>query len=276
MIRHVELSGSRSGTDATDKSSSGELTWRVWGTTDLDTARDYLIAEDVVPTFYDGLLFKQLSWTHDGAGVWAFTASYVHPDKAEQQSDLDVGDYEISFDTAGGTVTRTVSLGTTSYAKSGETAPDFKGSIGVVRDKSESKVEGVEVGIPALKFSIRKRQPRATITLEYVRTLKSMTFTKNASAFLGFPAGELLFIGAQGRQGTDSDPEVTYNFIASDNVDSLTVGDITGIVKAGHDYLWVYFEDIEDSSANMTVKQPKAAYVEKVYEESDYGNLDIA
>lgn len=275
MIEHVELYGSRSGTDATDKSSSAELVWRVWGSTSADSCRDYLSTEGIVPDIYDGLIFKSLSWQHDGGGVWEFRASYVHPDKSDQQSDLDTGDYEISFDTGGGTVTRTVSLATTSYAKSGETAPDFKGAIGVVRDKSETKVEGVEVGVPSLKFSIRKRQPRTTITLDYVHTLKALTFTKNNAEFLGFAAGELLFIGASGRQGTDSDPEVTYNFIASDNVSALTVGEITGVVKAGHDYLWVYFEDVEDSSADMTVKQPKAAYVEQVFYEGNFGELGI-
>lgn len=274
-IKHVELSGSRSGTDATDRSSDGELTWRVWGTISHDAARDYLADNEIVPAIYDGLIFKKLTWSHDGGGVWLFTASYVHPDQSDSQSTLETGDYQVSFDTGGGTVTRTVSLGTTSYAKGGETAPDFKGAIGVVRDKSESKVEGVEVGIPALKLSIRKRQPNAVITLDYINTLKSMTFRKNNAPFLGFATGELLFVGAQGSQGTDSDPEVTYNFIASDNVDSLTIGDISGIVKAGHDYVWVFFEDIEDTAAKMTVKQPKAAYVEQVYMDGDFANLAI-
>lgn len=275
MIEHVELSGSRSGTDATDRSSTAELTWRVWGTHSHDAARDYLADESVVPDTFDGLVFKSLSWTHDGGGVWQFTASYVHPDKSDDRSTLDVGDYVFSFDVGGETVSRTVSLGTTSYAKTGETAPDFKGAIGVVKEKGESKVEGVDVGVSSLKFSIRKRMPLATITLDYVRTLKALCFRKNTAAFLGFPAGELLFIGASGQEGTDTDPEVTFNFIASDNVDALTIGDITGIAKSGHDYLWVYFEDIEDATAEMTVKQPKAAYVEQVYYEGDFSLLEI-
>ena len=275
MIQHVERSGSRSGTDATDKSSTAELVWTVWGSHNLDSCRDYLLTENVVPGEYDGLIFKSLTWEHNGAGVWDFRATYTHPDKSDEKSTLDTGDYTFSFDTGGGTVTRTVSLSTTKYAKSGETAPDFKGAIGVVREKAESKVEGVEVGIQALKFSVRKRMPRTVITLDYIQTLKSMTFTKNSSAFMGFAAGELLFIGASGQQGTDTDPEITYNFIVSDNVDSLTVGDITGIAKVGHDYLWVYFEDIEDAAADMTVKQPKAAYVEQVYYASNFANLQI-
>jgi hypothetical protein len=275
MIRHVELSGSRSGTDATDKSSSATLAWRLWGTTSVDAARDYLTTEDVVPSIYDGLVYKSLEWEHDGAGVWIFTASYQHPDKSDERQSLETGEYVFSFDTSGQTVTRKVSLGTTAYAKSGETAPDFKGAIGVERDKSEQRVEGVEVGVSGLKFSITKRMPRTDITLAYIRVLKSLTYTKNNAAFLGFDAGELLFVGATGREGTNTDPEVTFNFIASDNVDNLTVGDITGIVKPGHDYLWQLFEEVEDSSANATVTQPKAAYVEQVYYEGDHTKLSI-
>ena len=37
----------------------------------------------------------------------------------------------------------------------------------------------------------------------------------------------------------------------------------------------VFFEDIEDTSADMTVKQPKAAYVEQVYERTDFDELQI-
>lgn len=272
-ISHIELSGSRSGTDATDRSSTAELKWRVWGSTTLSSIKTHM--ETVVPATYDGLIFKSISWDHDGAGVWEFRANYIHPDRSDDRSTLDLGDYTFSFDIGGETVTRTVSVATTSYAKLGETAPDFKGAIGVVREKGESKVEGVEVGVPSLKFSIRKRMAQATITMAYVRTLKEMAFTVNDDTFLGWAAGELLFIGATGQEGTDSDPEVTYHFIASDSAASLTVGDITGIAKPGHDYLWVYFEDIEDATAAMTVKQPKAVYVEEVYASSSFTALGI-
>lgn len=272
-VSSVELSGSRSGTDATDRSSTAELKWRVWGSSTLATVKTHM--ESVVPSTYDGLIYKSLSWDHDGAGVWEFRASYVHPDRSDERSTLDLGDYTFSFDVGGETVTRTVSLDTTSYAKSGETAPDFKGAIGVVKEKGESKVEGVEVGVPSLKFSIRKRMAQASITMDYVRTLKALAFTVNDDTFLGWAAGELLFIGATGQEGTDSDPEITYHFIASDSVSSLTIGDITSIAKAGHEYLWVFFEDIEDATAEMTVKQPKAVYVEQVYGEGDFESLGI-
>lgn len=274
-MRHLERSGSRSGSDATGRNSTAELTWTVWGSYRLEDCLDYLAHEGVVPGLFRGLIFDEISWEHQGAGTWYFTASYKDPDRADEEEKLETGDYEFSFDTGGQKVTRKTSLGTKAYAKPGETAPNFKNAIGVTKDKSGTKVEGVEVGIPALSFSIRKRQPRSIITLEYIRLIKSLTYCKNAYSYLGFDPGELLFIGATGQQGTSSDPEVTYKFIASDNMNYLTAGDTTGIVKAGHDYLWVFFEEVDDETAEMTVKQPKAAYVEQVYYSRDLSDLNI-
>lgn len=42
------------------------------------------------------------------------------------------------------------------------------------------------------------------------------------------------------------------------------------IAKEGWHYLWTFYEDAEDSGAQALVKNPKAVYVEQVYE---YGNF---
>ena len=269
-IEYVEIRGSRTGTDATDRNSTAELVWHVNGSNSPDTVRDALVG--VVPMVYDGLIYQSLNFEHLGNRIWEFRAKYVHPDRSDRDDTLDIGEYVFSFDTSGGTTTRFVSISTLGkYAKTGETAPDYKNSINVTRDG----VEGVEIGIPALKLTIRKRVPRADITIDYVKLLTDMTYTVNNAPYLGFSAGELLFIGASGSQGTHSDPEVTWNFVASANVEGMTVGDITSVDKKGHEYLWVDFEDIEDATANFTVKQPRSCYVEQVYYSSNFNLLGI-
>ena len=269
-IQHSELRGSRSGTDAADRSSNADLVYSVWGSNDLDAVRAYL--SPFVPTLYDGLVFRSLAWEHLAKDIWEFTAHYVHPDKSDRDDDLDTGEYAFDFDTSGGTTKRMVSLGTTSYAKSGETAADFQSAIGVTDDG----VDGVDQGIPGLKFNIRKRVARATLTLPYVKLLSDLTFHTNNASFLGFAAGELLFTGARGSQATESDPEVTFSFIASPNATGLTIGAITGVAKLGHEYLWVYFESIADDTAKVTAKQPKSCYVEQVYKTGAFSLLGIA
>ena len=266
-VEVIEVTSSRGGQDATDRSSRAELVYSVSGTDDLATARSAVLA--TAPLAFDGLVYKSLSREYLGNGLWEFTASYVEPDRADSNNMVETGEYVFSFDTSGGTVTRTTSWATAAYAKSGETPPNFANAINVV----DGDVRGVDITIPALKLSIRKRQPKANITLAYVNALYQLTGTVNNASFLGFAAGELLFLGASGQQGTDADPEITYNFLASQNVTGLSIGGISGIDKPGHAYLWAYFEPAEDTSAKATVRRPKAVYVETVYPAASWSGL---
>jgi len=70
--------------------------------------------------------------------------------------------------------------------------------------------------------------------------------------------------------------EITGQFAASPNVTGLSVGDITGIDKKGWEYLWVLYQDTEDTSAAALVKRPVAAYVERVYDSGNFGSLVVA
>ena len=56
---------------------------------------------------------------------------------------------------------------------------------------------------------------------------------------------------------------------------NLHVGDIVVASKKGWEYLWVRYEDAEDDAANVLVKKPTAAYVEKVYEDGDFSVLGL-
>jgi hypothetical protein len=268
-ISHIEIRGSREGMDANDRSSRAELVRSVSGSDDLDELRTYL--GNVVPTAYDGLVYRSLSWEHLGKELWEFRATYVEPDRSDREHKLATGSYLFSFDTTGGMVTISTSQATTAFAKSGQTAPDFKNAINV----ADGEVKGTEIVIPVLKFSLRKRQEKAVITTAYVKILASLTGTVNAADFQGFAAGELLFMGASGQQGTDTDPEVTYNFAASENATGLSIGEVAGIAKKGHEYLWVVFEPVDDPAAKTTVRRPKAVYVERVYKEANWAPLAI-
>jgi len=116
------------------------------------------------------------------------------------------------------------------------------------------------------------------VTQAYKGTLFRLTGKVNSGSWKGFNEGEVLFLGASGsRRGTnaDSDWEITFRFAASPNVTGLSVGSINGIAKKGWEYLWVRYADQEDTSANTIVKRPVAAYVERVYDEGNFGGLGI-
>lgn len=178
------------------------------------------------------------------------------------------GSYTWDFDTTGGTVkVKAAKQHIESYPTSGN---PHKGSIGV---KPDGDVDGADIIIPALKINVRFRHPNGVITLAQAKALAAVTGTVNSVPFLDseFDAGELLFLGASGSDGSDAEAEVTYSFAASQNVASLTIGEIASIVKDGHHYAWVEFKDAVESGEAAV--QPKAVHVERLYEEIDWSSI---
>lgn len=175
-----------------------------------------------------------------------------------------------AFDTGGGTQHITQSKQTVAKYPA-DTAPDFKGAVGVTNDS----VEGVDITVPVYQFSETHYLPDETVTSAYRMTLFQLTGRVNAGVFKGFSAGEVLFLGASGSRRGYGDWEITYRFAASPNVSNLTIGDITGIDKKGWEYLWVRYADSEDTVAKALVKKPLAVYIERVYDNGDMSLLGI-
>ena len=267
MATLTEKIDSREWTEA-DKSSV-TFHYILDGTADDLTAKSLLLSS--TPTSYDGLVRDECTLepifvdTVTGVGKWDCRVRYVKPE---------VGESSFAFDTGGGTQHTTQSITTVSrYAASG-TAPDFGGAIGVTHDN----VEGVDITVPIYNFSETHYLSAAKVTTAYKGTLFQLTGKVNSGSFRGLAAGECLFLGASGsRRGTgpDDDWEITFRFAGSPNRTGISVGPITGISKKGWEYLWVRYADAEDTGSNTLVKQPVAAYVEKVYEEGNFAALGI-
>ena len=223
---------------------------------------------------YDGLVRQSIQfepvWVDVGTddGLWDCRVRYVAPDQKEPE----VGESRFSFDTGGGTQHITQSLVTVqSFAPGGATAPNFKGAIGVTHDS----VEGVDIHVPVYNFSETHYLADAAVTPAYRGKLFNLTGKVNDSSFKGLAAGECLFLGASGSKRGADDWEISFRFAASPNRTGITVGDITGIIKKGWEYLWVRYEDDVDAPTASMVKKPVAAYVEKVYEVGDFSDLGI-
>jgi hypothetical protein len=73
----------------------------------------------------------------------------------------------------------------------------------------------------------------------------------------------VLFLGADGSEGTDSETEVSYHFEASENVTNLAVGDVVVVTKNGHDYAWIKYKDVD--SDNNPTRIPRYVMVERIY-----------
>jgi hypothetical protein len=257
----IERFDSREATESPD-SASTDLVYTVEGTEDDAAVRT--LVEATVPTTYNGLVLQSYHMAHQGGGVWEVSARYGQKEKKE------TGDSSFSFDTGGGTVHISQSLQTLgSYAPPGKTAPNFQGAIGATIDS----VEGTDITVPIYSFAETHYLDNALVTGAYKLNLFQLTGRVNAASFKGFAAGEVLFLGASGSKRGSEDWEITFRFAASPNVSGLAVGPITGITKRGWDYLWVRYADAEDQ--NVLVKQPIAAYVERVYQDGNFVLLGI-
>lgn len=267
-----------------------------------DSAKEIAIEQYVLantPTTYSGLTRQGPTIKEaDSPGLFNVTIEYKLKEGApagdktsgdpttNQPSvpgDSDALDETYSFKTTGGTEKITQSLSTVaSGARSGKTPPDFKGAIGVNKDK----VEGVDRVMGKFEFSMVKQIPR--LSLAYCRVVTDLTGRVNLCRWYGFDPGELLFLGATGQTkgpsgagGTDQGGwTVTYDFAASPNLTDILLvpaGDTEGAMvvpeKRGHDYLWVYYAPEE--SENKLARTPYAWYVEQIYYYADFGWLGI-
>lgn len=217
-----------------------------------------------MPATYDhpgaGIIWRQpIHLQPDGFARYIGTVTYA-PRK------FVTGEASFTFDTSGATIN--IKCGRSHVADYGLDDTDdvnpYKGLINATPDG----VEGADIIIPACRFTYSFRHPRGVVTEAYGLALAAATGCTNLNPWRVFAAGEALFAGGSGADGTETDATLAYNIIASQNAASLTIGEITNIAKRGHDYLWV-------SSVPKVVSGAAAREVSRVLIERVYGEIDF-
>lgn len=268
--------GFKSRTINRGSNESIETLWTIRGTEDDEEAENALLAG--TPSEYRGLLRTEYRVEEQFLGLFKGTVTYS-PLNLQQRDPANLGETvgEVSFATGSATAKRYHSIQTVnSYRDNSgaffETAPpDFQGMIGVQKDG----VEGVEIGVPAPTYRETHVFIPDSLTLAYRRLVTRMAYKVNADVFKGYDPGEVLFLGAEFHQRDSEKIVGNYEFAISENKTGLTVGNITGIEKKGHHYLWALYGEKKDDAAEYIVKRPAAVYVEQVYETDDFGLLLI-
>lgn len=181
------------------------------------------------------------------------------------------GTLTLSFDGVGGTAHIQTSKQTVNVYKYATTVtpPRYKNAIGVTKNG----VEGVDITVPIFKFTYQYHPHEALMTPGYILTLMGMAGRTNDATWKGFAAGEVLYLGATGQPRGSKDWDLSLHFIASPNLTNQTIGDITGIVKAGWDYIWIKYR--QGTDANHHIETPAFVYVERVYDPDDFRKLGI-
>lgn len=265
---------------AGDRVSDGVIDrkYLIGAASDVDAYSELIAHADcpdsITVPFGAGEVFrKSVLVTHVGNGNYEAECSWAGPESVESEHgdapDLFVG---IQFSTAGRTEHITQSLNTRRYPPPPWLgAPDCLGQIGV----SSRGVDGVDVVIPGFNWDETHVKENADVGWSYLNILKNLTGTVNNATFRGHAAGEVLFTGCQGTRQDSHRFELTYSFVAIPNATGLIAGDITGIEKKGHEYMWIAWNAEEDDTGKFLIQKPAGVYVEQVYKESDFSALNI-
>jgi hypothetical protein len=222
------------------------------------------------------LLVMSYDVTHLGADAWEVTAHYESMGMDEDGGGGGGGAPDAmkrsrSFDTGGATTHISCGFSERAY---GNNPPDQQCAI----NADGEDVKGIDIVIPSFQWQEQYDIPSSLVTPAYMRTLADLTGCVNAEPFRSFAAGEVLFAGCSGTQQWDSEKGdgpwgLSYKFVASVNVNNLTIGGINGITKGGHEYLWVKFEDAVEG--NALLRKPKAVYVNAVYHLASFSGLGL-
>ena len=236
------------------------------GTEDPVIARQAMINQKVPLELevFEGLFLDELAWSlYAGEATWRFDASYSFEPAP--------GQYTVNMDSTGGTIKVTEAFNQLRYDAPGELGADYGTAINVDKDGNP---QGVDRVIPALKLIINaKLSPGiATDPIAYSAVVASLTGYTNDLPYLGFAAGELLFLGGTG-EIIGENPLLAYTFAASPNLSNFDVGPITVTSKKGHDYIWLSYQTVKSNNRNAEVAL--AAYVAEIYGPGDLTGLGI-
>jgi len=187
--------------------------------------------------------------------IWDVTVPYGPLDRT-------VGEYRFSFSTTGGTITIRQAKEHVAVFPAGK--PNNAGAI----DVQNGEAQGVEIVIPALKMTFTFRHPLGFVNEALAVKLARLTGRTNSAIWHGFKAGECLFLGATGSDGSTAEAEVQYEIACSEELTSATIGAITGVNKKGWDIAWSSFVDGVDGG--KPIRTVDYISVERVYDSFDF------
>ena len=231
-----------------------------------------------VPQFYRGYIFSNVKLREESYGVLIATVNWSAIPRPEDQEPegTDPG-YEFAFAVGTETVKQQASFAVVSQgAASGKTEPDHGGLIGV----TDKGVEGVDVIVPTLSFSIERHVAGPSVTQAYVVALSRLIGRVNSGNFKGFAAGEVLAMSARGSIRSVDDASVplwslNFEFAVSPNIANATIGGLTVESKRGWDYLEIHYEEEEDTTNKLTLKKPYAYTVHQVYQYANFAAFGV-
>jgi hypothetical protein len=266
------------------KKSKGNSKYMCLGTSSEFVAYNSILALAPLALDYQDvwLIRQDLDLDQVAPNAWEGKVSYgADEDKEDNQDPPTPGTWHYSFDTSGGTHKITQSLKNIARLSSSQSdpAPDLLGGIGW----DGKKFDGCEIVVPKLELTITAFYAPDQVTKDFIASLSRNTGKTNVQKWLGWEAGELLYVGCSGKgdiptvRGQRVQPvSIDLKFWVSENKKNFQIpetGDrrIDVPSKKGWEYIWVYYQ--MDELDKRALPRPRYVYVEKVYDEWDFAGM---
>lgn len=205
-----------------------------------------------------GTIFRQdIEIESIGWDAWHINVPYAKRKKEN-------GQWDWSFRSSGGTIRIT---GGKHKAVFPAGKPTHNGLIGV----NGEEVEGVDVVVPATIYDFSFRHPQGVVSLSYSKAISDMTGVVNSDNWLAFGPGEMLFLGPNGSDGSNSEAQLSYSFAYSKTVSNLQVGDIAIVNKQGHDVAWITYK--KEVQNNLPAQVPDYVNIVEVYRRYEFSSI---
>jgi len=148
----------------------------------------------------------------------------------------------------------------------------FEGAINV----QGTSVQGMDITVPSMKYSETWIMPaQIGMSVDFVKSVYTLTGTVNASQFRAFSPGEALFLGARAQWSGDQPyTTVTFDFHARANNPDFTVVGLSSFLKEGWEYPNVIYDSVT-SNTQMLVQRPRCCIINTVYKKKDWAGLKI-
>lgn len=220
----------------------------------FDDVSALLYANAHVPVFISpGAWLQDIQLKPQGADLWFVTCPYGPLPKWP-------GSIQISFRTTGGTVH--IAASKEMVAKYGAGAPD---TVIIGQDG-----DGADITVPVQMRTYTFNFDKGIVSEAAMDYWEDLTGIVNVAPWHGRPAGEVLFLGAEGDTtiAADSKSSVSFQFAMSRNKVGQTIGAIDGIAKQGHDLIDIHTKT--QVIAGAEVQKEKYVYIQRVYERLNF------
>lgn len=161
-------------------------------------------------------------------------------------------------------------LNTTAY---GTDPPDFGNKIRCKYDGQDLVHEGIDTPAANTTNIWRLTVPKGFVTSAYESLVESLMGSVNSESFKGRPAGTMRFVQCQSSVSTGGTLNISWGFQYVPNETNKTIGGITGVDIGGHQIWWTFDERSADLTAKKVVLEPRAVYVQDIFNAADLNDL---